>query len=280
MKVNAKKGFPIKHSCKLLGYARSSYYKSVANEKKRRKVDQKVIKQVKELKTIMPNIGGRKIHYLLKKTLLKSGHTSLGRDRLFELLKQNDLLVKRKKKNVITTNSNHPFRKHQNLIKSLSINRVNQVWVSDITYLKINEGFCYLSLITDVFSRKIVGYHINDSLELKGVLKAFKYAVKSGVPQIHHSDRGSQYCSYKYTNELKKHQVKISMTQDGNCYDNAIAERINGILKNEFNLDAKFNGIKNAKKAVKQAVDIYNSKRPHWSIELKIPDQVYYNKAA
>lgn len=231
------------------------------------------------IKSQMPNIGGRKIYSILTKEKLPSSGIGIGRDKLFSILRERDLLVNRRRKYVITTDSNHPYKKHKNLIKKLLISRVNQVWVSDITYLRIKDKFCYLSLITDVHSRKIVGYHINTSLELEGTLKALKNAYKLGNPEIHHSDRGSQYCSYRYTKMLKKQGVKISMTEDGNCYENAIAERINGILKHEFNLNAKFTNLKQAKKTTKEAIKIYNSKRPHWSLDLKVPDEIFYMAA-
>jgi putative transposase len=147
--------------------------------------------------------------------------------------------------------------------------------VSDITYIRTKHGFSYLSLVTDLFSRKIVGYHASESLELVGCVKALEMAFKKGKPKIHHSDRGSQYCSYKYTKMLKKHNVRISMTENGNCYENAVAERMNGILKQEFNLNATFADLKHVRKAVDQAIKVYNSKRPNWSLNLKTPDQIY-----
>jgi transposase InsO family protein len=224
----------------------------------------------------MPRIGGKKLHYLLRKTLLESGNMSLGRDRLFELLRERNMLIERRRRYAVTTNSKHPFKTYKNLILGKEITRPNQVWVSDITYVRTKEGFSYVSLVTDLFSRKIVGYHANQTLELEGCVKALKQALKHGEPEIHHSDRGSQYCSYVYTKMLKKQNAKISMAEAGNCYENAVAERINGILKQEFNLNATFINLKHVQKAVGQAVKIYNSKRPNWSLNLKMPDQVYF----
>lgn len=266
-------------SCRLLKYSRSAFYKARVLTRKRKHVDKVVLDKVLAIKQVMPNIGGRKIYGLLRKTLLRSGHTELGRDRLFELLKQHDLLVNRKRKYAVTTDSNHPFKRYPNLIKDKEISRVNQLWVSDITYLKVSHGFCFLSLITDVRSRKIVGYYVNDTLELTGTVKALNRALEKDTPEIHHSDRGSQYCSYAYTDRLKSKGVKISMTENGNCYENAIAERVNGILKSEFNLNANFKNLKQARKAVKQAVNTYNELRPHWSINLKTPNEVYLKTA-
>lgn len=223
----------------------------------------------------MPKIGGKKLYFLLRQTLLRSGNIELGRDRLFELLRENNLLVERRRKYAVTTNSNHPYKVHKNLILSEVVTHSNQIWVSDITYIKTKNGFSYLSLITDLYSRKIVGYHASDSLELIGCVKALKMALKKGKPGIHHSDRGSQYCSRQYTTLLRKKGVKISMTESGNCYENAVAERMNGILKQEFNLNATFVDLKHVRKAVDQAVKVYNSKRPNWAIKFKTPDQMY-----
>lgn len=258
-----------------MGYARSSYYKQSKQTKVKRESHADILKEVYAIRQDMPKIGGKKLHYLLRSTLLQSGRKELGRDRLFDLLRENSLLVERKRKYAVTTNSNHPFKVYKNLILSEVITRSNQVWVSDITYIKTKNGFSYLSLITDLFSRKIVGYHASDSLELSGCVKALKMALKIGKPEIHHSDRGSQYCSYQYTNMLKKNGAKISMTENGNCYENAVAERMNGILKQEFNLNAIFVDLKHVRKAIKQAVRVYNTKRPNWAIKFKTPDQVY-----
>ena len=223
----------------------------------------------------MPNLGCRKLHYLLRKTLLISGHSSIGRDKLFQLLRERNMLILRKRKYAITTDSNHQFKVYKNLILDKAITRKNQVWVSDITYVKTKKGFSYISLITDAFSRKIVGYHASNSLELTGCVKAYKMALKNGKPEIHHSDRGSQYCSYVYTGLVKKYGAKISMAAAGNCYENALAERINGILKHEFNLNAKFDNLKHVRKTLDQVIKVYNEKRPNWALNLKVPNEVY-----
>lgn len=275
MDRNREKSVNIHSTCQLLGYARSSYYKQVKQVQAKRISHAHILEHVYSIRQEMPKIGGRKLHYLLRQTLLKSGNAELGRDRLFNLLRENNLLVERKKKYAITTNSNHPFKIYKNLIIKEVVNHADQIWVSDITYIRTKQGFSYLSLITDLYSRKIVGYHASDSLELIGCVKALDMAFKNGKPTIHHSDRGSQYCSHQYTKMLKKHNVKISMTENGNCYENAVAERMNGILKQEFNLNATFNDLKHVRKAVDQAVKVYNSKRPNWSLKLKTPDQIY-----
>ena len=206
----------------------------------------------------------------------------VGRDYLFDILREHDMLVRRKKAYCKTTNSYHRFHKYSNLIKDLSITRPNQVWASDITYIRTVKGFCYLALITDVFSRKILGYDISDSLELAGCLRALKMAIGHARPApglIHHSDRGLQYCSNQYVEQLQKHKILISMTEENHCYENALAERVNGILKDEFYLDQCFFSTLHACMATRNAIKIYNSKRLHLSLGFKTPDTVFYNVA-
>ena len=192
------------------------------------------------------------------------------------------MLVKRKKASFKTTNSYHHFHKYSNLIKDLEVTAPNQVWVSDITYIRTVKGFCYLALITDLYSRKIVGYDISDSLELTGCLRALQKALASARPAaglVHHSDRGIQYCSKQYVAKLLKRNIKISMTEENHCYENAVAERVNGILKDEFYLDQCFVNTRNAKVATKNAIDIYNNKRLHLSLGYKTLDVVFNNVA-
>jgi transposase InsO family protein len=273
--LNQQKGVDIKASCSLLKYARSSYYKALKTAQKRISLRVITLEGIRAIRQEMPRLGGRKLHFLLRKTLLESGHQCLGRDRLFALLRENGLLVKRRRKYAVTTDSRHAFRTYQNRIKGRLVTRPNEVWVSDITYVRTKTGFSYVSLITDLYSRKIVGYHASNTLELHGCVKALKHALKNGKPKIHHSDRGSQYCSHVYTGMLKKNNIDISMAEAGNCYENATAERINGILKQEFGLNAIFRNLKQVQKALKQAVRTYNTKRPHWGINLMVPDLIY-----
>jgi len=190
------------------------------------------------------------------------------------------MLIKRKKVSYKTTNSHHRFYKYNNLIKNLEINAPNQVWVSDITYIRTIKGFCYLALITDLYSRKIVGSDLSDSLELAGCLRALKMALARARPTdnlVHHSDRGIQYCSNQYVQQLNKHNIQISMTEENHCYENAVAERVNGILKGEFYLDECFTNTLTAKKAAKCAIDIYNNKRLHLSLNYQTPNNVFNN---
>ena len=206
----------------------------------------------------------------------------VGRDTLFNVLRNNNMLTLRKKYSCRTTNSYHRFYKYNNIIKDVEVNRPNQVWASDITYIRTVKGFCYLALITDMYSRKIVGYDLSDSLELKGCVRALNKAVyqaKNIKGLIHHSDRGIQYCSNIYTQILKRKKIDISMTEENHCYENAMAERVNGILKDEFYMDQTFTNTAHAKRAVKSAIKLYNEIRLHLSLDFKTPNMVYNNAA-
>ena len=240
-----------------------------------------VLEHVLRRRADLPREGVRKLSRAISQDLADS-NIKFGRDKLFDLLRKNKMLVRPKKRYVRTTNSWHRFHKHPNLIKTLNINRPNQVWVSDITYIRLTRGHCYLALITDAFSRKIVGYDISDSLELAGCLRAFKRALKQ-LPSkhnlIHHSDRGIQYCSHQYTGLLEKNNIKISMTEENHCYENAIAERVNGILKDEFFLDQCFKSTQNVRAVSIQAINLYNDKRLHLSLNFKTPNMVHKNVA-
>lgn len=202
----------------------------------------------------------------------------MGRDKFFSLLARHDLLVKRKRKYVFTTQSYHRFRIYKNLIKGWNPPASNRLWVADITYLRTSSSFVYLFLLTDAFSRKIVGWHLSSSLAIDGAMEALKMALRqcsNTRDLIHHSDRGIQYCCNEYVNLLKSKSVGISMAEAGNCYENAMAERINGILKDEYALDQTFKDKKEALAATKQAIELYNEKRPHWSLQLEIPAKIH-----
>ena len=271
----------VQQVCKCIHLKRDAYYKCRKRYDKREKVDTKVIELVKQERNIQARVGTRKLHKELWDTFLKSD-IKVGRDRLFNILRANDMLVKRKKSSCKTTNSYHHFHKHKNLIKDMKVTTPNKVWVSDITYIRTVKGFCYLALITDLYSRKIVGYDISDSLELVGCLRALQKALASARPAgglVHHSDRGIQYCSKQYVAKLRKLNIKISMTEENHCYENAVAERVNGILKDEFYLDQCFVNTYNAKVATKSAIDIYNNKRLHLSLGYKTPNMVFDNVA-
>jgi len=224
----------------------------------------------------MPRIGTRKLHYMLQEKLLLHGITT-GRDKLFDLLADYGMLVRcRKRKRIFTTNSNHPFKRYPNLIKELQVLRPNYLWVSDITYIALEDKFCYLSLVTDVYSRNITGYCLYPTLQQEGPLQALQHALdkldgKPGNTLIHHSDRGLQYCSTKYITLLEGNSITISMTEKGDPYENAIAERVNGILKGEFGLDGEFKNFEQAQAAVDHAVQTYNNLRPHASCNYLTP---------
>ena len=260
---------------------RDAYYKYQKRWTKRESVVSQVVDLVKKERRDQPRVGTRKLLEALR-PVFENENMKVGRDCLFDILRQYNMLIKRKKTSCKTTNSYHHFYKYNNLVKDINVTLPNQVWVSDITYIRTINGFCYLALITDMYSRKIIGYDVSDSLELAGCLRALKIALRhirnpSGL--VHHSDRGIQYCSNLYVNELKKRRIRISMTEENHCYENAIAERVNGILKDEFYIDQCFFTIRHARIAIKNAVEIYNSKRLHLSLGYKTPNMVFKNVA-
>lgn len=244
-----------------------------------------IVRTVQQIRATQKRVGTRKLHQMMSLSLQQQG-ISIGRDKLFELLASNKLLIRqRKRRRPTTTDSNHPFRKYPNLIKGLEVNYANQVWVSDITYLSLSAArFCYLSLITDVYSRKIVGYCLYPSLRKEGPLTALNMALQTRSSSIfyktiHHSDRGLQYCSKEYIALLCKNDTAISMTENGDPAENAIAERVNGILKSEFLLDRQFATYKEAAIAVREAVQTYNLLRIHSSRNYLTPQQAYSQAA-
>lgn len=263
----------MKKACLFIGVSRQAFYKRVHAEKERAYHEAKVLTAVKMERLTQPRIGTRKLKYLLSRQ-----YVIIGRDHLFALLKANQLLVPTLRAYHRTTNSHHRFHCHPNIIKSgCTLKRPEQLWVADITYLPTHQGDTYLSLVTDAYSRKIVGYHVDDNMKAKSVKKAFIKALKSRVSQkalIHHSDRGVQYCSAEYQQLHQQHNVTCSMTDGYDCYQNALAERVNGILKSEFLLSKPAN-LSQAKKMVAESVDIYNRYRPHTALKYKTPDEVH-----
>jgi transposase InsO family protein len=263
--------------CSFFDLKRDAFYKYLKRLKRREFVASQVVDLVKKERKDQPRVGTRKLLEALR-PVFEIEHIKVGRDLLFDILREYNMLIRRRKASCKTTNSYHHFHKYNNLIKETLVTQPNQVWVSDITYIRTVTGFCYLALITDLFSRKIIGYDVSDSLELVGCLRALKMALRhirnpSGL--VHHSDRGIQYCSNLYVNELLKRKIKISMTEENYCYENAIAERVNGILKDEFYIDICFSNIDHARIAIKNAINIYNSKRLHLSLGYKTPDMVF-----
>lgn len=231
---------------------------------------------VLEIRMEQPRIGTRKLYYLLNKRFEEEG-IKIGRDALFAYLRREDMLIKPLKSYTKTTNSKHWLRKHPNLLKDVKPKKKEQVFVSDITYVKTKDKTCYLSLITDAFSRKIMGYSLSENMNAENVAKALKMAIKNRITNhklIHHSDRGLQYCSDYYQTILEKNNIKPSMTDGYDCYQNALAERINGILKQEFLL-YKAENKEQLNKMIEESIYIYNNKRPHLSLNMQTPNKVH-----
>ena len=271
----------IEQTCQCFDMHRDAYYKFKIRKHKKETVTNQVLELVKDERIEQPRVGTRKLYEALQ-TSFETHGLKIGRDKLFDILREHEMLVRRKKASCKTTDSYHRFHKYKNLVKDMVVTAPNQVWVADITYIRTINGFCYLALITDMYSRKIVGYDISDSLELAGCMRALKMALAKARPAdglVHHSDRGIQYCSNQYVDELKKHNIKISMTEENHCYENAIAERVNGILKDEFYLDQCFFTTQHACLATKNAIEVYNSKRLHLSLGYKTPNMVFENVA-
>lgn len=235
-----------------------------------------VQRMVMELRRIMPRLGGRKLYFLLKPAFDEQG-IKLGRDGLFDYLRAHRLLVQPVKRYTKTTDSKHWMKKYPNLLEGQEIKRAEQAFVSDITYVETDEGVHYLSLVTDAYSRKIMGYEVSDNLRAESVVKALRQAARQRQTRrslLHHSDRGLQYCSAIYQHELKRHDMTPSMTGGYDCYQNALAERVNGILKQEFLLD-KCRNLDELKHLVRDSIDIYNRRRPHLSLDMKTPEEVH-----
>lgn len=255
---------------------RQVYYRAEKSKLRKQNLAQRVIDLVRELRIKMPRLGTRKLYYLLKDKLQK---IKVGRDKLFRILKVNHLLIIPKRSYHITTDSHHRFRKHKNIVCSLKINKPEQVWVSDITYVGRRDNPSYLALITDAYSKKIVGYNVSNSLCVEGSVQALDMALKNRCykeqPLIHHSDRGLQYCSNGYQELLAKNGIKASMTEKYDPYENAVAERINGILKQEFNIAKYEVNLKIKKQIIKESIKIYNQERPHLSNHMLTPNQMH-----
>jgi len=263
--------------CKVVSMSRQNYYKQ-RHQRDRRQVDEGLILSlVRRERAVQPRLGTRKLLYVLRDEMLSVG-VSLGRDRLFSILGKNSLLIKRRTRCARTTDSNHSFRVYGNLLKDITLTRPNQAFVSDITYLRTDEGFMYLALVMDAYSRTVVGYDCSDSLESQGALRALSMALRklpSDSDTIHHSDRGCQYCSHAYIGKLQRKGLRVSMTEENHCYENSQAERLNGILKQEYGLGSGFLRKSDALQAVSEAVKLYNYRRPHQSLGYRCPMEVH-----
>ena len=260
--------------CKVFGHSRQGFYKQLCLRKERELQEEQALAIVYTIRSRQPRVGCRKMVQEVNRRLLHLGQSPMGRDRMFDLLREKQLLVRPLKRRTYTTDSYHRFRTYKNLLKTVVPSGPNQVWAADITYLRHRKGFSYLFLLTDVYSRKIVGYNVSDSLAVEGALKALRMArrqsnLSEGI--IHHSDRGIQYCCDAYVSELQKHKMLISMTEVNHCYENAMAERVNGTLKNELMLGVVFLSHKQAILATKHAIEIYNNERWHESLNYDTP---------
>jgi transposase InsO family protein len=264
--------------CRLLGLSRQAYYQHFQNHEIKQASHQAVLKLVTSIRAHHPQMGGRKLFKMIQ-PLMQEHEIKLGRDCMFDLLRINRLLVKRRKVKQYTTNSYHSFRKYPNLIKGYTPTAINQLWVSDITYWKTNRGYVYISLITDAYSRKIVGYHVGKTLEAVETIKALKMAITSLQEKpfnlIHHSDRGFQYCSNDYVKLLRDNSIKISMTENGDPYENALAERMNGIIKGEYLYNYSIQHLMQAQTVLDSVVKLYNEERLHMSCGYKTPESVH-----
>jgi putative transposase len=266
--------------CGMFDLTRQGHHKALLAAPRAELEVEMVVQLVAEHRRSQPRLGGLKLHHLMKADLAGMG-IQLGRDGLFEVLRREGLLVERKRSRTRTTDSFHRYRIWPNRVKELEVSQADQVWVSDITYVRLRGGFGYLFLVTDVWSRKIVGWALGETLETRwsldalGMALAGAHAPLEGLERIHHSDRGVQYCSADYVNGLKREGIAISMAEAGNPYENAIAERVNGILKDEFLLDRTMEDLESARRAAREAVHAYNNLRPHRSIGLAIPGDRY-----
>lgn len=259
--------------CRLFGKSRQAYYNNIKYRAMQHEQEEIVVEMVRQVRRELPGLGGHKLYRCLY-TPFRSNGIKIGRDKLFTILGKHSLLIDRKRRSPRTPQSNHWFRRFPDLTKDMVVDRSNQLWVADITYICIGYDFNYLSLITDAYSKKVVGYCLHSYLNAQGTLNALKMALsenRSDVPLIHHSDRGVQYCSYEYTALLKKQNINISMTQNGEAYENPIAERLNGILKSEFKLNRVFQSRSQALLAVAKSIESYNHLRPHLSCNYLTP---------
>lgn len=267
--------------CGWFGITRQAYYQNNWEGVSTTLEEEMIIQQVKNIRKNHRRIGTRKLYGMMEPFMLDH-HIKMGRDALFTLLSANHLLVRKRKRRIQTTNSYHWLRKYPNFIREFIPTAINQLWVSDITYWKLNEDHVYISFITDAFSHKIVGYQVAETMEAVESIQALKMALsgldtKSLSQLIHHSDRGIQYCSHAYVKLLQDYNIKISMTENGDPLENAIAERINGIIKEEYLNNYDITNINEAKELLNAVVDLYNNERPHMSISNLTPNQIHHS---
>lgn len=271
----------IKLLCRLFGKTRHAYYDHQWRLQNDVLKDEVVLKEVLLIRESLPRLGTLKLHAMLK-PILEIHQLKIGRDYLFEFMRERNLHIRTRRRQAITTDSRHWMHKYNNLIKDLQVCRPEQLWVSDITYIRLVGQFGYLSLITDAYSKKIMGYSFRTDLSAQGCIDALKMAIAqrqySSGSTIHHSDRGSQYCCKEYVDLLISNGIAISMTENGDPYENAIAERINGILKSEFNLYNSNLGFKETYSHIEKSIKAYNELRPHASCDYLTPEQAHQTK--
>ena len=261
--------------CRLLGYTRQAFHKRQRREEEEAIKGELVIQQVLRIRSEQKRVGTRKLYHITRPFCLEHG-IKLGRDRLNDLMRDHSLLVRRRRAGKPRTTISGPWKRYPNLIRDVVPTAANQVWVSDITYVRVGDEFSYLSLITDAYSRKIVGYNLYRDLSARGCVGALKMALRNNPDRkglIHHSDRGLQYYSAAYMNALGT-RIRVSMTEKSDPLENAIAERVNGILKDEL-LEKRFASFSEAREKIAQAVSIYNHHRPHLSIDLLTPAEAH-----
>jgi len=262
-----------------LGYSPQAYYKHNKKALINQVNEKFILEQIDAIRKHQPRCGGRKLFIMLQ-PFFKEHNISMGRDKFFDVSKRNKLLVRRIKRSVHTTDSKHHFHRYPNLVKGFTPLKAHELWVADITYIPLKERFAYLFLITDAYSRKIVGFHVSDDMKVNSAVVALKKALAQKPPEtivIHHSDRGIQYCSAEYVNLLEQHHAMISMTNNGDPLENAIAERINGILKTEL-ISRYYNNIDAAVIHITRCITIYNYRRRHSSLNWQIPAEVHNQK--
>jgi len=270
----------IEYLSQRLDKTQQAFYDNSKRKKNNDLQDAIVLTLVKELRKNHPKMGTTKLAQLLQSDLEKH-NIKMGRDKLHALLRDYGFTVRTGKYKPHTTNSNHPYRRYSNLIADLEVTEANKLWVSDITYISTKKGFSYLSLITDAYSHKIVGWSLLPNMKSELVLEALKMALSTNTLSsslIHHSDRGIQYCSNDYVAELERNKISISMTQNGDPYENAVAERMNGILKMEYNLKDEFSDYYASLEQTKKAILLYNDYRPHKSCNMLTPSQAHNQK--
>lgn len=262
--------------CGLFGKSRQAYYEQIRHEERALFEDAVIVDLVRRERLVARRVGGRNLYQVLKAEL-NARQVHVGRDRFFEVLRENGLLVKRRRRRAVTTMSRHGLPLYPNLAKGLVVARAGQLWVSDITYIRVGDGFCYLILITDAYSHQVVGHNFGACMDAAFCLVALQRALSSRrspeLELVHHSDRGLQYCSKLYTDVLKAERIAISMTQNGDPLENAVAERMNGILKDSFELDRTFPSFEEAQRFILEAITYYNERRPHSSCDMLTPKE-------